>query len=361
MQESGGVQKPSPAYNLPSQAKRSNGMTPTVECEKPALPTLWLDTSVVIKLTKIKKGEALQEIEVERGTRLRDLIFHLVHELKLLCPQSDQEEEYTAERLDKNVHGMFAQLSLGISLTHRQGILDEQIFKGMEAYIKKSDKILLPASSYFHEDPVAQLKEAIERKFVITVGPAKPPELLDRRAKAKKEISETWEGLRKEYVAKGQTYEKQLELEVQGHWDGLVELLRKFEASLRSGQYDFWGFMGATGALLYRSVWTDLGGKPEGWEGVDKFFRSACFAELPIPFISSRLGAELLTGNEPIASGDPMDVNLISVALPIAHYVVTDRRMELRIKKLKLDAKFGVHVHSMSSIDELFAELEKLK
>ena len=82
-------------------------MTPTVQYEKPALPTLWLDTSVVIKLTKIKKGEALQEIEVERGTRLRDLIFQLVHELKLLCPQSDQEEAYAAERLDKDVHGMF--------------------------------------------------------------------------------------------------------------------------------------------------------------------------------------------------------------------------------------------------------------
>ncbi|MGB7283683.1 MAG: hypothetical protein WBE13_15565 [Candidatus Acidiferrum sp.] len=54
--------------------------TPTVTCEKPALPTLWLDTSVVIKLAKIARGEALQAIEVQRGTRLRDLIFELVRD-----------------------------------------------------------------------------------------------------------------------------------------------------------------------------------------------------------------------------------------------------------------------------------------
>ena len=334
---------------------------PTVKFEKPALPTLWLDTSVVIKLAKIKKGERLQEIEVERGRRLHDLIVHLVHNAKLLCPESDQEEEYAAERLDKDVHGMFAELSLGISLTHRQGILDEQIFKGMEAYIKKSDTIHLPASSYFHDDPVSSLHEALERPFIITVGPLKSPEILDRRARAKVEISQRWEELRKQFVAEKRTYEKQLELEILGHWDGLVELLRRWEEGMRSGLYDFWGLMGATGALLYRSVWSDLGGQPKGWEGVDRFFRSPYFAELPVPFIGSRLGAELLTGNEPIASGDPMDVNLLSVALPIARYVVMDRRMEMRIKKLGLDANFGVQVYSMSSIDGLFTQLESLK
>jgi hypothetical protein len=36
---------------------------PSMKFEKPSLPMLWLDTSVVIKLTKIEKGEALQEIE----------------------------------------------------------------------------------------------------------------------------------------------------------------------------------------------------------------------------------------------------------------------------------------------------------
>src|SRR5215469_301636 len=336
-------------------------MPPTVTIEKPAIPTLWLDTSVVIKLTKIKRGEALQAVEVARGKKLLELIFRLVGDGELLCPQSDQEEEYAGERLDKDVHGMFSQLSHGISLIHRQGILDDHIFKGMESYIKGSDTIHLPCSSYFHQDPVRQLAQARDRRFIISVGPLKSPEILERRAKAKEEIGLRWEELRKEYVAKGQTFEQQVELEKHGHLDGLLELLRKFQASMLAGKYDFWDFMGAEGPLLYRRAWDDLGGQPQGLQGVDRFFRSSYFSELPIPFIGCQLGAELLTGNEPIASGDPMDVNLLAVALPAAHYAVTDRRMELRIKKLGLDKKYQVQVFSMSGIDGLFVELQNLK
>jgi len=43
---------------------------------------------------------------------------------EVAIPESDQEEEYAGQRLDYEVHGMFAQLSHGISLSHRQGILD---------------------------------------------------------------------------------------------------------------------------------------------------------------------------------------------------------------------------------------------
>jgi hypothetical protein len=107
--------------------------------------------------------------------------------------------------------------------------------------------------------------------------------------------------------------------------------------------------------------WKELGGEPRGWEGVDKFFRSEYFTKLPSPFVGSRLGAELLTGNEPLASGDAMDVDLLSVALPVAHYVVTDKRMEQRIRKLLLDTTFSVRVFSMSTIDGLFEKLEELK
>jgi len=334
---------------------------PKVNLEKPPLPTLWLDTSIIIKLTKIKKGEALQAIEIERCTRLEKLVHDLVRAEKLLCPESDQEEEYVAERLDDDVHNMFNSLSLGISLVHRQGILDQHIFRGMKAYASGSSTIDLPASAYFHGDPIRRLKELREQRFFVTVGPVKNPEMLRRRAAAKAEVGRRWEELRQEFVARGRTYEEQLELEMTGYIDALFELVRTFELNLSAGKIDFWDFMGATGALLYRRCWTDLGGDPPGWEGVNKFFRSPYFGELPLPYISCRIGAELLTGNEPIAPSDSMDVELLSVALPAAHYVLTDRRMELRIKKLHLDEICRTEVYSMATIDGLFRQLEKLR
>jgi hypothetical protein len=336
-------------------------MTPTVTCEKPLLPTLWLDTSVVIKLAKIKKGEALQKIEIERCNRLHDLVYRLVREAKLLCPESDQEEEYAAFRLDDDVHSMFARLSLGISLTHRQGILDNHIFKGMEAFVRGSDTILLPTRSYFHGDPVRQLHEACGKRFIVTVGPLKNSEMLQRRARAKEAISRDWENLRQRLVAEGQTYERQVDKEVYGHWSGTVELVKKFEANLIAGRHDFWDFMGASGALLYRTVWNELGGEPRDWVGLDGFFRSPCFSELPGPYIGARLCAALVTGNEAIKTGDAMDVDLLEIALPVAHYVLTDHRMALRIRELGLDTKCNAQVFSMQTIDGLFAELEKIQ
>ena len=67
-----------------------------------------------------------------------------------------------------------------------------------------------------------------------------------------------------------------------------------------------------------------------------------------------------MTGSQPIQQGDPMDVELLSVFLPIAHYVLADRNMEARIKRLSIDKEWGTRVFSMATSGELFAELEKL-
>lgn len=360
---------PAPPYVRRETGKLATGVieswlmspVPIVRLEKPSVPTLSLDTSVVIKLVKIERGEALQDVEVQRGKRLQELIFDLGRAGKLLCPESDQEEEYAAERLDDKVNGMFARLSQGISLNHRQGIYDEHVFRGMRAFAKNADSIDLPASSYFHGDPVRRLEESRKERFVISVGPLRNPELLSRRAASKANVGQQWEQLRQELLSKGQTYERQLAVERRGDGFAIVETLKKFEADLISGRRDFWNFMAATGPLTYRYYWRELRGEPPDWEGVLKFFASPYFSELPQPYVTSCLTAELLTGNEPIAPSDPMDVDLLSVALPISHFVVTDRRMELRVEKLKLDKKCGAEVYSMSSIDGLFAALEKLK
>lgn len=58
---------------------------------------------------------------------------------KLLCPIADQEEEYVAGRLDKEAHGDFLVLSLGVALRHRQGVFDYQAQLGMKAYVEQSE------------------------------------------------------------------------------------------------------------------------------------------------------------------------------------------------------------------------------
>jgi len=298
---------------LPQVFQRYNARVdavPKVTSEKPVVPTLWLDTSVVIKFTKIARGEALQPIEVERLTHLKELVQELVGNGKLLCPEADQEEEYAAQRLDKEVHGDFLVLSLGIGLRHRQGIFDYQAQLGMKAYVQRADTINVLLHAYFHSDPVEELDAARKRSMVIGANIFKNPEILARREVAKAEVQTVWENLRQKFVADKRTYEQQLQEEQRGYADALVQKVEEFEHKIRSGVApDFWEFMGVEGFLMFRAYWRELGGKPLGLEGVHHYFCSSYFNNLPVARIRTQLGADLLTGNQPILPGDRWTLN----------------------------------------------------
>jgi transposase len=81
----------------------------------------------------------------------------------------------------------------------------------------------------------------------------------------------------------------------------------------------------------------------------------------PIARIHAQIGADLLTGNQPILSGDMMDVELLSVAVPVSHFVLTDKKMADRIKCLGIDKEWKTEVFSMSEVDGLFERLEALR
>jgi hypothetical protein len=335
---------------------------PKVVCEKPKLPTLWLDTSVIIKLTKVERGEKLQQVEVDRLTRLRTLVQELVPAGKLIFPQSDQEEEYVAIRLDPEIHRDFLGLSLGIKMKHRQGSFDWQAQLGMEAYAKSADTINVGVDAFFYGDPVEELEQARQRNIVIGTHPTRLPEILARRDAAKVQVLEIWEQLRQESVAKKRTYEEQLEVENSGYADAMAYKVEEWEKQVATGSPDFCAsFMDVQVFLMFRVAWKELGGKPDGLEGLHKYFCSDYHNNLPTPKISNQLGADLLTGNEVIQPGDMMDVGLLSIAIPACHYVVTDKRQSKRIKERGIDKDWGTEVYSMSDIDDLFQRIEELR
>jgi hypothetical protein len=335
---------------------------PKVNVEKPRFPTLWLDTSVIIKLTKVERGERLEQVEVDRLTRLRTLVQELVPAGKLILPQSDQEEEYVAKRLDPEIHRDFLGLSLGITMKHRQGIFDWQAQLGMEAYVKNAETITVGVDAFFHGDPIEKLEQARQRDFVIGGHPIRLPELLARRQAANVQVLESWEQMRKEFVGSGRSYEEQLEAEKCGYAEALAIKVEQCEKRLAAGGVpDYWAFADVEGFLMFRIIWKDLGGKPDGLEGLQNYFCSDYYNNLPTPKIGNQLGADLLTGNAVIQSSDVMDVGLLSVAIPACHFVVTDRRQCDRVKRRGIDKEWGTEVYSMSDIDGLFERLEKLR
>ena len=147
---------------------------------------------------------------------------------------------------------------------------------------------------------------------------------------------------------KGRTYEEQLQEEKRGYADAMAYKVEEWERKITSGRGDFWAFMDVQGYLAFRVCWRDFGGRPDGLEGLRIYFCSDYFNNLPTPRIGNQLGADLLTGNQTILSGDAMDVGLLSVAVPACHFVLTDRKMCDRIRRLGIDKDWGTEVYSMS-------------
>jgi hypothetical protein len=61
-----------------------------------------------------------------------------------------------------------------------------------------------------------------------------------------------------------------------------------------------------------------------------------------------------------VKPSDSMDIRLLSVAIPVAHYVFTDKNMESRIKDRKIDQEWGTRVFSVRTVKDLLTQLENL-
>lgn len=332
---------------------------PRVIAEKPALPTLWVDTSVGIKLAKVQKGEALQEIEKYRVGKLKDLVVKLARNCRLLCPEGDQEWEYWGERLDEKISKEFSALSRGIRMLPHQAIHDSQVFIAMRSHVRGDGEFRLPSEIYFRDDPIRELQRISQQSVFVSVH-GLPSMLLEMSDDSRKGMYKHLEELRCKNLARGRPYSEQFALEQRAFVNSMAEFAKSFRGRLPTGDVQPWEYFAAMGYERYFSEWYRLTKKLADWEGLGNFFVSDYFYGLPAVKISSQLYAKLITDNRRIESGDSMDVKHLSSAIPMAHFVLTDRKMANRITELGIDKEWNAAVFSESTIDDLFAELERL-
>jgi hypothetical protein len=332
---------------------------PKVIARKLDLPTLWVDTAIGIKLAKMQKGEAIQALEKCRMEKLKKRVVELVRNCRLLCPEGDQEWEYSGERLEEGVSKEFGILSRGIRILPHQQVHDVQTFAAMRAYVGKETQFDLPADIYFRSDPIEELRKITSQSVYMTVH-GLPPMLLQMNNETRSGMRAHSEQLRLKNVARGRTYEEQFALERRSLIDSMADFARSFKNKLVDGKIDFWEYFASLGFGSYFQEWHRLTGKFADWDGIGTFLTSDYFYGLPVVRISSQLHAKLVTDNRPVEPGDSMDVKHLSMAIPLAHFVLTDRKMANRILGLGIDKEWDAKVFSESTIDDLFSELEKL-
>lgn len=259
---------------------------PQVIAQKLALPTLWVDTAIGIKLAKAQKGEAIQALEKSRVEKLKKLVVELVRNCRLLCPEGDQEWEYSGERLEEGVSKEFGILSRGIRLLPHQQVHDIQTFAAMNAYVSREMQFELPAHMYFRSDPIEELRKITGQSVYMTVH-GLPPALLQMNNETRSGMQTHSEQLRLKNLARGRTYEEQFALEQRSFIDSMADFARSFKSKLAAGKVEFWEYSAFAGYERYFQEWHRLTGKFADWEGLGSFFTSDYFYRLPVVRISS--------------------------------------------------------------------------
>jgi len=332
-----------------------------VNVEKSPIPLVWLDSSILLKITKTQLEEITNDVDKERYQYLNDSIKDKTKEKKLICPSADQlEEVQIGGRLEEEFQRVQSSLSLGIKINHRQGIEEFLIAKFMKAYIDSENEIQLSYKDIFDEDPIKELENALKLPFIMVIQNTKLKELLEKEKEIKKALPERWEQLRLEKVKAGVTFEEEREKEFKSYFGTLLMLKNKSSDNIHKGNFNILDLANATNFWYYLTCWDYYGGKPPGLAGLSKFFSSDYFKQVPPIEIACNIRAKLATQKNPIKSGDYMDIEQISTVLPFFDLVVTDKSMKHCLNLFRYHKKFNCIILSIKDFDKIKSYLSSL-
>ncbi|KRE88288.1 hypothetical protein ASG89_34900 [Paenibacillus sp. Soil766] len=324
------------------------------------IPMLWIDTSVIIDITKYRKQMALKDgLQYERMANLDKLIFEKTRNKKLFLVEGDQREEINS--LIKESHDTHTFLSAGVKFQYRKQIHDNQLYRTMEAYLKNEDKLELPYEEAFSRDPIEEISGALKGLIISAYMETSDEEIKDRVSRKERLLKEL-EALRLDRLASGITYEQQLQQEytavIQAGLAGMKNLQHKFENKLEITYDDISQY-----SILkeVEEMWTRLSKELNNNDkSLMDFLLSEHYRAIPNLDIQSKLYADVITGVKPIQSGDSMDIQHLSTVIPYCDYVVTDLKMKNRINRLGIDKQYNTKVYCLRDANNLLSELSAL-
>ncbi|NUM76574.1 hypothetical protein HUU40_19595 [candidate division KSB1 bacterium] len=320
-----------------------------VEIQKPPLPILWLDTSIILKIAMWKAGLKLNPTDRERIPRLFEECLKVAEANKIIFPIGDQQEEiWKGEEI---CHAIAAQLSLGVKFRHHISIQDSQINTFMQAYIKRQTTVSLDHQDAFLLAPIDAISRSQFQTPFYSILPSRVQTINDIK-KSREQIRCELEKIKSK--ARGIAYEEQLLKEYQGKTEAFSIIT---ETSLKNqmlglplsiAQYE-----GLKNFYRFVTLWDGYGGNPAGSEGLMEFLNSEYYRSIPQVSIQCKLGALLLTDSSKLEDGDSMDIVHISSVLPYCAAILVDRKMKNRCHNLKLAETYRTRIFSLNEFDEV--------
>jgi len=325
------------------------------------IPTIWLDTNIIIDIARAKENFPQEEIVRKRALKIYDTIYRLVRKGKIICVEGEQRDEYgNRSFLTKECDNILTELTLGLKLGNVLTTKQFQIQKMMKVYLKKQKEFKLCEEDIFECDPVENFNRSKNTKFIIAVRASISDKQRDENIKSRDSISESFEKIRTNNIKNNKTYSQQLKDEYAGNIKVIIDFLKQMFIKAKEGTLtiDDISLQRKSDPLQWWKLETN---KEFDIDGLEKFYLSEEFKNIPHIEILSKMYAQLLTDKmRKIKVSDEMDIAQISVLLPYCDYLITDAELNDRIKQFKFGEKYNVKTFSLKCFEQLIDELNKL-
>lgn len=332
---------------------------PQFKIEKSPLPIVWIDTSIIIDMTRFKHNfGSLSSVQKKRISWLYEQLYNLARSGKILCPLAEQDLEVWAER-DKwfdTIHS----LSLGIEALPEQGIHDSQLYATMRAYLKNESVVNLSYLDIFESDPVAEIREVLRSQFFVTVE----GDIIfgSQYHKNKKiELLEKLNKQRERNVNSRISFRNQLQKERLGSIQALMISLDRYVRNSFDGEDDeFNSVFGVIELGKQLKIYEEMSNEEFKLNGFLEFYKSSYYENMPITDLSSNIYAKMMTDKQAIRSGDIMDAKHIYTIMPYSDLFVTDKDKSAFLKRNGFDKKYNTkicYIGDLEIIEEFFDKI----
>lgn len=316
-------------------------MQPTIIIKKSTIPIIWIDTSIIVNLTRYRLGIRQDKTQQRRSEYLYNSIKHLVAKGKLICPIADQHEEIWVDRNEfiKTIQ----RLSIGISTDASVSVQQKLFCIFSEAFLTNAPSITLDYTILFSTDPVEELKEILSSPFAV----ATTPPLIGGAAKAKEikhKILSHANKIREENVKNNISFLEQKELEFMAEFN-VIEAITKHPHVINnlelSAEDIFFNFLSSIKTI---NLWNKISAQHDNPKTILDFYRSNYYRKIPYQRISVEFFAKLMTDKQPIRSGDYKDIEHISSTIPFVDIFITDKQRKTQLLKLGYEKEYNTNI-----------------
>lgn len=325
---------------------------PNIVIKKNAIPIMYLDTNIMIELSKHEDGQCTN-CYAQQVEQLFDLLRSLTASGKIICALGNQMEEMGRTPGRDKARDFLYNFTNAV-LLEPYLIQETQFDAGYSAYVNKEKELIFNADDIFSE--VCSLcNSSIE---IHVTGICKPEKAQGLR-KEKEALALKLNAM-KESVCVAKSFKDQLTNELNGDYQAFQSIIEKMCQSYACYIENF-----AYLERIYRRMGVHPINAPQeirknAIENYRFFLTSDYHHMLPYVRIQSVLFAHLMQRSKKVIPSDTLDIIWGSAYLPFADYAVTDNSFCNLINEAGLSKEYKVKVFNMKSLGSLLKELSEL-